>query len=316
MQRYKEVDISKGIGILLSIFGHLNYTFVHAFIYMFHMPLFYFISGFLFKPQKYTFKQFILRKLRTIVVPYFVLGAIIMAFDYFGHGKVQIVELLVQRRYLPLWFLTSLFFTEIIFYLLNNFISSNYLKGIIVVLLFLFGNILSNFIDTALPWNVDSVCFALVFYYFGYLFSKYKEKILNKKKMLMVSSIIILPTIFVIEMKIFGKIVDIFSNNYGIFPLNIVSALSGIVVVYCISIYIEKNKIISKILCYIGKNSLVFFALQGIPICSYVINLNTKMFDYSRVIYCVLTVIELICIIIILGVINEVLKITKIKKIL
>lgn len=170
MQRDKVVDISKGLGIFLSIFGHLNYTFLHAFIYMFHMPLFYFISGYLFNPKKYSFKQYVFRKLRTIIVPYFVLGAIIMAFDYFVYREVHFVELIIQKRYLPLWFLTSLFFTEIIFYIINKFISNDYYKIIIVIMLFLGGNILSNIVDFRLPWNIDSVCFSLAYYCFGYLF--------------------------------------------------------------------------------------------------------------------------------------------------
>ncbi len=316
MQRDKVVDISKGLGIFLSIFGHLNYTFLHAFIYMFHMPLFYFISGYLFNPKKYSFKQYVFRKLRTIIVPYFVLGAIIMAFDYFVYREVHFVELIIQKRYLPLWFLTSLFFTEIIFYIINKFISNDYYKIIIVIMLFLGGNILSNIVDFRLPWNIDSVCFSLAYYCFGYLFFLNKEKILNKKKILYVIAVISLPIIFLVEMRLFNKSVDIFSNNYGIFPLNIISALSGIFIINGISSFIIKNKYLSIILCYIGENSLVFFALQGIPTVAFILNINAMVFEYSRIVYCIITVVELIFIVIILSLINELLKITKIKRLL
>lgn len=38
------VDVAKGIGILLVILGHLKNP-IMDFIYAFHMPLFFFISG-------------------------------------------------------------------------------------------------------------------------------------------------------------------------------------------------------------------------------------------------------------------------------
>lgn len=47
-QRDAVVDIAKGIGILLVVYGHLKNPF-NPFIYAFHMPLFFFLSGFLLK---------------------------------------------------------------------------------------------------------------------------------------------------------------------------------------------------------------------------------------------------------------------------
>lgn len=38
------VDVAKGIGILLVILGHLKNPLMD-FIYAFHMPLFFFVSG-------------------------------------------------------------------------------------------------------------------------------------------------------------------------------------------------------------------------------------------------------------------------------
>lgn len=44
-------SIVKGIGIILMVIGHASSPF-HDFIYLFHMPLFFMISGFFFNPEK------------------------------------------------------------------------------------------------------------------------------------------------------------------------------------------------------------------------------------------------------------------------
>ena len=66
------VTIAKGIGIILMVLGHSigeygDYlTPVRSFIYMFHMPLFFILSGFFYKPQEFkkAFWKKVLRILR------------------------------------------------------------------------------------------------------------------------------------------------------------------------------------------------------------------------------------------------------------
>ncbi|MCD4694754.1 MAG: acyltransferase family protein, partial [Bacteroidales bacterium] len=49
-QRFEWIDIAKGIGILLVVYGHCQPPpLIEKFVYAFHMPLFFFISGFLFR---------------------------------------------------------------------------------------------------------------------------------------------------------------------------------------------------------------------------------------------------------------------------
>ncbi len=47
MKRIEWVDIARGIGIILVILGHIGIGKVGKFIYSFHIPLFFFLSGFL-----------------------------------------------------------------------------------------------------------------------------------------------------------------------------------------------------------------------------------------------------------------------------
>lgn len=52
-KRIEALDVAKGIGIILVIIGHLSSSYLHDWIYSFHMPLFFIISGICFKTEKY-----------------------------------------------------------------------------------------------------------------------------------------------------------------------------------------------------------------------------------------------------------------------
>ena len=74
MNRYNYIDISKGIGILMVVWAHILLVGVsHSMIYAFHMPLFFFISGFLFNKEKY-FNRYIWVNLQLRICSPFLIG--------------------------------------------------------------------------------------------------------------------------------------------------------------------------------------------------------------------------------------------------
>lgn len=66
--RLTAFDIAKGIGIILVILGHSGITGVR-YIYSFHMPLFFIISGY-FLSERGTTKDYILKKTKQLMLPY------------------------------------------------------------------------------------------------------------------------------------------------------------------------------------------------------------------------------------------------------
>lgn len=98
------IDMAKGYGIIFVIVGHLGIPYIADYIYAFHMPLFFFLSGIVYS-VKDNLAIFLKSKIRRIVVPYICLGIpVVLAdlyfksnFDY--HGIVRGVEyLIVQER--------------------------------------------------------------------------------------------------------------------------------------------------------------------------------------------------------------------------
>ncbi|RGZ89078.1 hypothetical protein DW966_13695 [Bacteroides stercoris] len=68
-QRDKNIDIAKGLGIFLVVWGHTSAT--PEWISAFHMPLFFFLSGIFFRPNP-NWCQFLKSKSRRLLVPYII----------------------------------------------------------------------------------------------------------------------------------------------------------------------------------------------------------------------------------------------------
>ena len=82
-ERRGEIDAAKGLALLSVVLGHviLLHTFPSNWIYTFHMPVFFFLSGMTFRPEKYDgLLPFLKDKARKRLLPY--LGITALAFFY------------------------------------------------------------------------------------------------------------------------------------------------------------------------------------------------------------------------------------------
>jgi fucose 4-O-acetylase-like acetyltransferase len=125
------VDTAKGFGIILVVLGHalrglisgeiLASTplvlFIDDWIYSFHMPLFFFLSGlFLFRSTSKSWVDFVSDKLRRLAYPYFVWSIITLIFkSVLGSvtNHPEGLSDLISIYYQPVdqfWFIYSLFF--------------------------------------------------------------------------------------------------------------------------------------------------------------------------------------------------------------
>jgi fucose 4-O-acetylase-like acetyltransferase len=68
--RIEWIDIAKGIGIILVVFGHslASGTTLRQLIFSFHMPLFFFLAGCTFHPR--SFREMALRSAKSLLIPY------------------------------------------------------------------------------------------------------------------------------------------------------------------------------------------------------------------------------------------------------
>lgn len=113
-ERIYWIDWAKALGIWLVVFGHAPAK-GHIFIYMFHMPFFFIISGFLYKKGGFT--KEVKKITRGLLYPYLIYNFIllIVAFLIGDFQNDMICNILLGnqegisvRYFSPLWFLVAL----------------------------------------------------------------------------------------------------------------------------------------------------------------------------------------------------------------
>ena len=175
------IDTARGLGLLAVFIGHLNVPFASAWVYTFHMPLFFFLSGLLYPGcEKYTFIQFAWRRLKSLVIPYFTLGAVIALFyccvyalhhEPMGAYLEMLRSFLVQEHYWTIWFLAALYLTQLLYYGIDCcFNRWKYAVTIASVVVCVFGLFRYRLGWGSLPWNLDIAFVSQFFFHIGYRF--------------------------------------------------------------------------------------------------------------------------------------------------
>lgn len=138
-QRSLWVDACRGIAILLVLLGHNNPPFIRL-IYGFHLPLFFILSGYVYKDKhtNLSLAQELISLLKGYIIPYLIFGFINM-FLHIAHLKQVAPETIISPemilKYLygiltvntsempccfPMWFLPTFAITMLIFYIIRN----------------------------------------------------------------------------------------------------------------------------------------------------------------------------------------------------
>lgn len=196
--RKTEIDVAKGFALFLVIFGHIvtmHHT-LFRWIFSFHMPVFFFLSGMTFRPEKYPdYMAFIKEKGRRFLIPYFAitLAAFIICMirpDYrmpvLADGwKHQLLWIFYytqpQNLYVgQIWFLVALFMAELIALAwLRIFDRKSLLAKCYSLLLLALIAVNIRLIypylpfGERLPWKLDSALTASVFVIAGYYAGRY-----------------------------------------------------------------------------------------------------------------------------------------------
>ncbi len=277
LQRIRWIDMAKGYGMLCVILSHLQYWFIGDYVYTFHIPLFFFLSGYVFKTYD-SFGTFFKKKCKTMVIPYFLYGFILMLSDMFfqyGFGKFgwrkTLNELFVQKRAWTLWFLACLIVLELVYYLLLRICRENLIVISVITLAMTVLGVLyfQHWNGDALPWNVDTVLTAILFFHVGYVLKETDllEYVIHchRRWMLWACAVGFFCLHFMVNLwnlNLSGEHLEMFYMKYGNPVLTYLDAFLGISFVALIS-----SRTTNPLIRYMGKNSLTFFALhQGVAI--------------------------------------------------
>ena len=291
-KRIEYIDIAKGIGIILMVLGHIpafsnNYKFAYKLIYSFHMPLFFIISGFLFKCKNeqnqhiVPGKEYLIKKIRTLLVPYFLFGIPLFLPICLYRDSLDFTTCLKQLLFYPdeidnlaapLWFLQALFFTEIIYFFINRYFSKIF-KVIMILFWAFFANY--NRVDflIRLPFCLNASFVGLLFFQIG-VFVRHLEQTNNiMQKLLNLNFIkIVFVFLFLCVLVLLNSQTEMRLYLYGIVPLFYLNAILGYILIINVSKIIFKLSTANKqqqlinVLKNIGKNGILFVCLNTILI--------------------------------------------------
>ena len=185
------IDALRGLAMAFVVLGH---TFpvpempLRMWVYSFHMPLFFVVSGLTWRLPKTSFGAYAKRSAKNLLLPYLVLNVVVYCIKwvlrvtinlYENRGVVEplIAFALGMDKNLPCiqsWFLPTLLLTQLLNYLIFRYIASERKRAALICALGVLALALSTLEIGPLPWHLAVVPIALVFHYAGHLWMEYK----------------------------------------------------------------------------------------------------------------------------------------------
>lgn len=271
----KWIDVLKGIGIIAVVAGHVFDGFFSKFIFTFHMPLFFFVSGFLFK-IRYDEKIYFISKFKHFLIPYFSFLVLLyvpsacLQIYHAGFDSDEVLKAiargLIGGRDLAglqgvFWFVTCLFIVQQLVNALAVRFSMRWIGGLMLV--FLVGAYANSILLPWLwlPWNANVVLMAAPLFYFGWLA---KAKNLEIPTVLSVVGVSISVGLLLLGV---DSSIDMKHSIYGIPVLAILSALCAIQLLVNLSKKISEFKFLSSFFGVFGDASMmIMYCHQPIQI--------------------------------------------------
>lgn len=262
MERIRWIDVAKGWGIIFVVYGHIASDYLTVWLYTFHVPLFLFLSGYFFNPEKRP-SAFFKSKVKGLLLPYVTLGLPILLLNVsYGLKPLQLLQsYAVQCRASTLWYIATLFMQFALAYAVYHWVVSKSLRWVVIFILAFVGIILWHIGILSLPWNLDVSLVTLPFFCLSYDLRRSAafQKLFSDDRLLRNAIAFLLINIVgtVLMYLLPFPTVDLYASRFSFEPLAYCTAFAGIMTV-CLFSY----KWPLKLLSYIGQNSLVYFVWQ------------------------------------------------------
>lgn len=184
MKRITWIDVLKFLGIGSIYFWHLGESIGNSYsvILLYHVPLFFFVSGCMESLQSETsFGTYLKKKARAVLVPFFIFAflsmAVVICYEGFQFPLVKLM--LKQIAYggirnrifaYSLWFLTCLFVVSVLFQIIKKLKSRVFIFTAGIVLYIIAARYMPykpNMVPI-IPYNADCALYYMVYYCTGY----------------------------------------------------------------------------------------------------------------------------------------------------
>lgn len=284
-ERITEIDVARGFALFLTVWGHVLEMggLWFCWIFSFHMPAFFFLSGMTFRPEKYeNFGSFVGNRFKKRIVPYLAAVAAgtgiclirpLYRAALLGADAGEVLAWMfyyAQPREIymgQVWFLAALFFAEVFAWIwFRLFRGRPALVRGYALLLLAWAGIYIRRIDPylpwgdRLPWKIDTAVAASVFLILGYYAAKIHLTEWLRKYAWLVGPVCVCLN-YSFGVRLFGY-TNLCDCAYSPAPYYYTAALAGILALLSGAV-ICRN---SRFWQFCGRNSLLMFIAQTFAI--------------------------------------------------
>lgn len=258
--RKEWVDVLRGLAIVLVVYGHQVQDWDNYFVFTsaIKIPLFFFISGYLFKPNR-TFQTFLKKLTVNIVIPYFFLvltpSLLYIPFHGFEQFFRTFSRMISGESY---WFMPCLIIAEIVFYFIIEI--GKKIKYIIPTTFCIATVGFLLYEQNLLNYGMANISLEIqLFLLMGFLFRQYESKIESFLNSWLSISLLIIVYVTLCVLTIYlypGQSIDCHLSEYYNIPYCLLLISLG-----CVSVSMLTKKIghFPKLMVFIGQNSLVLY---------------------------------------------------------
>ena len=284
--RIQHIDTARGIAIICIILGHLGNMDINRFVFTFHVPLFFLLSGYFYN-KEINARTLVIKRVRTLLIPYVICCTLIILSAVFinqltnqGTGDKDIILYWLQasaygagdnyttpfviHQIGAIWFLLALFWTGLAFFAILK------LKSVIrPFAVFAFFFLMKA--TTKLFWfpaSIQASGPALLYMYVGFIVKENEEAIRRIPKEIKAFAALAalgIWTEFIAGFKGYWLV----HCHMGRGAIDFIGSLCGCWWILMLAKYlIQKIPGISTLLGYLGRYSLLV-------LCAHLIELNT-----------------------------------------
>ena len=281
-KRVECIDTMRGVCILLVNYFHSSISlFLAKYVSGICVHPFLFLAGY-FYSRKLSVKENAIKKARSMLVPYYAFGLVyyvLWAVAMYSTGK-DLISPLIAVLYMPigsfpiesaLYFLPMMFFSVMLFTLIEKGTHCEALRAVIVLGLTVLGNLWYHIFNARLPMSIDVSMSLLIYVYLGYhgrtilgFFDRFLKKIGSRAVRIL---------LFVLAAALNSYLIDICplanmrNGEWGFIPMtHLNTCVTMLLWVYFFRWFdtLRSMKPVSRALQYIGKNSMIFMCFSHI----------------------------------------------------
>ena len=272
-QRLDYIDIAKGLAIILVVFSHSIYPEPILYTAAFYVPIFFFCAGFTSTKRNVSLKDNFIRHAIKLLKPYIFfniililyfhsfslrafLGVLYSRYSLYPIGTTSdICNLFIAGNY-PLWFLTSMVMSYLLYYLI---IYSPHRYQYYIIASYLIITAIMENLPILLPWSVDTAPLTAMIMYAGTAFRQYFPDSFNEKAP---KPIVCLAIVVYLLLLPFCYDINLSVRMYGSSQITYIhSAVTGSILLIALSRLLQ-NCFIGSVLQHIGQHSLTIFCIE------------------------------------------------------